>query len=155
MIVTALSLLALGHKPSGWTTYVNPRFGVSAELPTYLKAGPEPDNSDGLTFTGRGVTVLVYGQYRIQSKAECFHDAIDYWKTQGKVTYKLQGSNFFIVSGHTAHDVFYQRTLLGKAEASAKSQDDVNGTVIVQHPASEATAFDPTLRRITKSLKLG
>src|ERR1700677_3835681 len=34
-----------------WRTYVNPRFGVSAQVPSDWTIGPEPANGDGRVFT--------------------------------------------------------------------------------------------------------
>src|SRR5262249_13046308 len=36
---------------SDWTTYVNDRFGATTDIPATYKAGNEPENGDGLSFT--------------------------------------------------------------------------------------------------------
>jgi len=49
---------------AGYATYVNGRFGYRIKYPRFFKqSGPLPQNGDGITMSGKGAKLLVWGGY--------------------------------------------------------------------------------------------
>src|SRR5262245_14304748 len=68
----SLCVLALMTAPlvtlaaaSDWTTYVNDRFGATADVPAGYKAGEAPENNDGLRFISPegDATIAIWGAF--------------------------------------------------------------------------------------------
>ncbi len=104
-----------------WRHYVNPRFGVSADIPAAgFTADPPPQNGDGQRWTARsdGGTIAVYGAnqvvaddfagYRVFALAAARESGI-------AVTYERHGADWFVYSGLDGETIVYERVESGCA----------------------------------------
>ncbi len=144
--MTSYAMLAvLLLSPVRMQTYVNARFGYSVDVPANLTAGPESENADGRVYSGRGLTVTIYGSYGVLGAKEEYKMSCERWAKTGKIAHKEFHPTYFLISGASGKRLFSQKTLTGK---------DVFATVSVEYPASQSKSFAPTLTYILKSLKL-
>src|SRR5262245_31556993 len=80
-----------------WAMYQNARYGTTIDYPRRFRAGPEPDNGDGLTFTSPdGATLRVWGSLNVEEHdiagLEAFlRDAAD---KDERITYRAAGANW-------------------------------------------------------------
>lgn len=144
-MTTLLAFALLGSAPTkNWATYTNARFGFSVDRPADLAPGPEPENGDGLVFTGHGLKVTSFGNNRINEPKDEFKFRVDEWKKSGKVTYKVMKKDFFVISGKQGDNDFYQRTIIAA---------DKYATFILEYPASERGHMKSVIEHMGKSLK--
>ena len=50
IVLSTLVLVAQSEAGQNYRRYVNERFGTSADIPAGWRAGPSPENGDGLRF---------------------------------------------------------------------------------------------------------
>ena len=126
--------------------YVNPRFGVAALTPNGWRAGPEPENGDGRTFTSPdgAATLTIFGGYRVVPIGEDmarFAQAGD----GETITYHKRGKKFIVVSGLREGKIFYRKSLLSCG-------DGVWNTVALTYPVVQKEHYDALTARIAASL---
>ena len=149
LLVPVVAPAALIAATAETTTYFNPRFGVSADVPTGWTALPPPYNNDGRTFVGHfpDTYVTVFGNYAVIDPAE--EIAMRRSPHQGEtVTYEFVDEGVIVVSGTipTGH-IFYRRSELA-------CDGRVWGHVNMHYPAEFKDEFDPIVTHIAKSLKI-
>ena len=84
-----------------WQTYVNERFGTTADVPAGWHAGEPPENGDGLRFTSPdgSASVAVFGSLQTFDTID-ETIAIDEAPDEGEtITYKHRGDRDLVVSG--------------------------------------------------------
>jgi hypothetical protein len=134
-----------------WQTYVNPRFGASAEVPSDgFEADRPPDNGDGQSWTSTadGGRIVVYGanlavassfsEYRNWALATARSDGFD-------ISYEAGGRSWFVYSGRRSGRIVYERVMSGCG-------GDVIVAVRFDYPALRRKAWDPIVRRSARSL---
>jgi hypothetical protein len=149
-----LAALATTAAASDWTTYVNDRFGATADIPAGYKAGEPPANDDGLSFTSPegGATIAVWGalatvneeSFTDYAKRLVSYDVDDGWK----VSYSSGKEDWFAFSGGKADRIFYEKII--KA-----CNGDIANHVRLEYPAARKTEFDPVVAHVAKSLRSG
>jgi hypothetical protein len=85
-----------------WRTYRNERYGTAIDYPDIFKAGPRPDNNDGLAFTSAdGAAFSVFASLNAQDfDLAGYKDFIVKNLEAGEViTYQAQGKDWFVISG--------------------------------------------------------
>ncbi len=118
-----------------YNIYTNARFGYSIPIPKDFIPEPEPTNGDGRTFHSQDgkCRLSVWGSHCPQTM-EFTPEQYYEWvlsHTEGEITYKTLGSNWFIVSGYQGNDIFYQKTFSG---------DDEN-TFIITYPEEQKELY--------------
>lgn len=149
----AAILCALTAAPAAaedWLHYVNPRFGVSADIPSWLFTADPPENGDGQRWTDRsdGGTIAVYGAYQVVADDIAGYRAytLAAARTRGiDLTYERHGPGWFVYSGFDGETIVYERVESG-----------CEGAIVVairfEYPADSKRRWDPIVRRGASSL---
>jgi hypothetical protein len=135
---------------AAWRTYVNERFGVTADVPDDWKAGLPPTNGDGLDFKspdGRA-SIVVSGSLNI---ADTIEEAIAMFEAPDEgetVTYKHATARSVVVSGIASDRIFYRKSILA-------CHDQVWNSVSIEYPAADRVAYDALVIHVAHSLRAG
>jgi hypothetical protein len=159
VILTAVLLLTgVAAAPAAadivYETYLNARFGYSAELPDIFDASREPDNGDGIWFetAGEEYTLTISGGHNIFG-----HDGDALLQeAYGRVAYIVEGSdrsgpNFYSIAyeGGGGMDggeyVFHEYGIV---------DEDLWASFTLKYPKEEEERFVPIKERMEASLKL-
>ena len=130
-----------------WRTYVNPRFGVSAQVPSDWTMGPEPVDGDGRVFTAPdgSAEITVSGILSTSSRDQEF--AIMTAANPGEtITYKAVRGAVVVVSGTRAGTIFYRKSVLHCA---------IWNDVSIEYPAREKSKYDALVVHVAASLEPG
>ncbi len=133
-----------------WQTYVNERFGATADVPAGWQAGEPPANGDGLRFTSPdgSASVAVFGSLQT---FDTIDETIAIYETPDEgetITYKHRGDRDLVVSGTRDGRIFYRRWILSCGGT-------VWNGVSIEYPAAEKAAYDPVVTHIAHSLRAG
>jgi serine/threonine-protein kinase len=149
-LALALLLAALPASAQGWRTYVNGRFGTTAQVPADWRPGREPDNGDGLAFTapdGEASITVSGGLHVLDTVGEAM-DIIEEPNEGETVTYRSRNRRAVTVSGTKGQRIFFRRSILS-------CRDTVWNTVQIEYPAARKVAFDPLVAHVARSLRPG
>jgi hypothetical protein len=142
------TLTALG---SGWSRYVNTRFGTSLDIPTDLLLPEEPpENGDGRRFRGEdGARLEVFGTYGpsaiMQPFAAYKDDLLARAEQDGlTVTYTRGGDTWLAFSGTKGEDIVYAKVL----ESCGAAHE-----FRIVYPAARKQFYDPIVTRLERSLR--
>jgi hypothetical protein len=130
-----------------WRTYVNPRFGVSAQVPSGWIMGPEPANDDGHVFTAPdgSAEIVVSGILSTLSRDQEF--SLRTAPNPGEtITYKAVQGAVVVVSGMRADKIFYRKSVLHCA---------IWNDVSIEYPARERAKYDALVVHVADSLEPG
>lgn len=150
-----LAALLLAASPGlaaaeGWETYVNERFGTTADVPAGWTPGEPPANGDGLTFTAPdgSASVSVSGSLQaFETVAESV--AILESANEGEtITYRHVEPGLVVVSGLAGDRIFYRKSILSCG-------DTIWNTVALDYPKVDKQSFDPIVAHVAASLRAG
>jgi len=130
-----------------WRTYVNPRFGVSAQVPSNWTMGPEPANDDGRAFTAPdgSAEIIVSGILSTLSRDQEF--SIRTAPNPGEtITYKAVRGAVVVVSGTHADKIFYRKSVLNCG---------IWNDVSIEYPVQEKAKYDALVVHVAASLEPG
>ena len=132
-----------------YVTYVNDRFGTTAEVPADWTPGEPPANNDGLRFTSpdQRAWMTVYGRLHIDDTVE---EAIKDFETPGKdetITYRHRERRA-VVSGTRGDTILFSKHVLS-------CRDQIWNNVHIEYPAADKTAYDALVTRMARSLRGG
>jgi hypothetical protein len=139
---------------SDWTTYVNDRFGATAQIPASYKAGDAPENDDGLRFTSPhgDATIAVWGAFATvtdESFADYAKRLVSYDTDDGwEVSYSGGKGDWFAFSGSKSDRIFYERII-------ASCEGEIANHVRLEYPAARKSEFDAIVAHVAKSLRSG
>lgn len=143
-------LIATSALAQDWRTYVNPRFGSTAEVPRDWTMGPPPANEDGRMFTspdGRA-SIAVYGSLHVLDSIDEAMEIYETPKDGETVTYKQRTKRTITISGIRADRIFYRKAMLS-------CRDRVWNGVAIEYPAADKQRFDALVTRVARSLRGG
>lgn len=145
-------IAALGGPASAgtWRTYVNERFGATAEVPADWQAGEPPANGDGLAFTSPdgAATVIVSGGLQT---FDTIAEAMARYETPNDgetITYRHRGERSVVVSGTSGDRIFYRKSILS-------CRDTIWNSVSIDYPAADKSAYDALVTHVAGSLSPG
>ena len=152
-LLMTVALASVGAA-ADWTTYVNDRFGATADIPASYKAGEAPTNDDGLSFTSPegDATIAVWGalatieeeSFTDYAKRLVSYDEDDGWT----IGYSAGKADWFAFSGSKADRIVYEKII--------KACDgEVANHVRLEYPAARKAEFDPVVAHVAKSLRSG
>ena len=137
-----------------WTTYSNPRFGVSIDVPPgFVNDVPEPENGDGITFhsvDGKAELLvwgnnLVEGDFAADGKSRLQGEKDEGWD----VSYQKESGNAWnVYSGSMSGRIMYARSL-----ASCQGTQVVHFRI--EYSEAQKKDYDTVVARLSKSLKAG
>jgi len=135
---------------AAWTSYTNSRFGVTADVPPGWRAGPPPENNDGLVFTAPDgqASLTISGMLNVD---EDLSAAFKFYETPNEgevITYKHRSGSAITVSGTKDAQIFYAKHLLS-------CHNQIWNSVYLEYPAAMKASFDAIVARVAKSLKPG
>jgi hypothetical protein len=136
-----------------WTLYRNERFGFRLQYPADILI---PDKSsaegDGQTFVGlRGHGRLLAGALynREGHTIESYQRFVAKQSWSGyRVTYAPRGLTWFVLSGESETDTFYEKVMFGRRGAV------INSFALI-YPTSSKRLFDPIVEAIENSFRPG
>jgi serine/threonine-protein kinase len=133
-----------------YLTYVNDRFGTTADVPANWKHGEPPENNDGLRFTSpdERAWITVYGRLHIDDTIE---QAMQDFERPGKdetITYRHRERRAVVVSGTRGDTIFYSRHVLS-------CRDEIWNSIHIEYPAAEKAAYDALVTHVARSLHGG
>ena len=133
-----------------WKTYVNERFGTTADVPADWQAGEPPENGDGLKFTSPdgAASVAVFGSlhsFDTIAEAMAIYEAPEDGET---ITYRHRDKRALVVSGTRDGTIFYRRWILSCG-------DTVWNGVSIEYPAADKAAYDALVAHVARSLRAG
>ena len=153
-IILFLLLLCSPAFAAEWTTYENPRFGVSIDVPPgFVNDVPEPENGDGLTFhsvDGKAELLvwgnnLVDGDFVTDGRSRMQGETEDGWD----VSYQKEfGNDWSVYSGSQSGRIMYARSL-----SSCKGTQAVHFRI--EYPEAQKKDYDAIVESLSKSLKAG
>jgi hypothetical protein len=148
---TPTAPVAAATGPEGWTAYMNPRFGTTADYPVGIFSVRDrpPENGDGQTFrSADGYAQLsIYGMHNVESDTP--QSYVDKYVDRQGVTFQRVTANFYAVSGLRDGAIFYQRCNFPAAPG------DIVDCVHVSYPAGQKVAWNPIVGRLSRSLRAG
>ena len=134
-----------------WSTYINPRFGTTADYPSdmFNIRDPAPVNGDGQGFrTADGRAQLsIYGARNVQNDKPA--DYVKKYVDPQGIAYKRTASRFYIVSRTRNSEIFYERCNF------RPHVNSIIDCINVTYPAREKVSWDSVVVRISRSLRSG
>jgi hypothetical protein len=148
--LAALVVLSSGAHAGLWQTYVNDRFGSTAEIPATWHAGTPPENGDGLEFTSPDgqASIIVSGMLNIDDTIDAAFASREEPGDGETITYRHRDKRGLVVSGTKGDRIFYRKSILS-------CHDQVWNSVSIEYPAAQKKAFDPIVAEVARSLKPG
>lgn len=100
-----------------YDTYYNNRFEYVVRYPEdLLNQQPPPQNNDGRSFVSPqgSINMTVSGSHNVPQRSlnEVYQNQLQAYQEAGRVTYKTQQDNWFVISGYKDGNVFYTKTFL-------------------------------------------
>jgi hypothetical protein len=100
-----------------YDTYYNNRFEYVVKYPeNLLDQLPPPQNNDGRSFVSPqgSINMAVSGSHNVPQRNlnEIYQNRLQAYQEAGRVTYKTQQDNWFVISGYKDGNVFYTKTFL-------------------------------------------
>lgn len=151
VVTTIGGLLPAAAQPSGWSTYHNDRFGVSADVPPNWQAGRPPDNNDGLTFTAPGgrAILTVYGSLNQEPDVTTALEGLAGEREDEQITYKRRIGNTMTLSGFkTEGRIFYAKYLLS-------CHNQILNSIYLEYPEADKAAYAAIVAHVAASLRAG
>jgi hypothetical protein len=126
--------------------YCNTRYGFCVSYPIHFRMEPPPANDDGRRFYDRNGFVMtasgINNALRDTLQTEMRSQSGDF----DKITYRSQGENWFVLSGHKGVNILYRKTFVG------------NGSInhlYIEYPARLKAKYDETVAKVVRFFKPG
>ena len=132
----------------GWTSYANPRFDYSAEVPPGFTLTQESDNGDGATFESRdGARLLIFGAFVEDGAFAADIRQRIVWDNQKgwQITYEKVTPGWASYSGAKGADILYSRAVALCDGSAAYFQ--------LEYPRKALKAYNSLVSRMVKSLR--
>ncbi len=132
----------------GWTSYANPRFGYSAEVPPGFTLTQESDNGDGATFESKdGARLLIFGAFVEDGAFAADIRQRIVWDNQKgwQITYEKVTPGWASYSGARGAGILYSRAVALCDGSAAYFQ--------LTYPRKALKAYNRLVGRMVKSLR--
>jgi hypothetical protein len=149
LLLASISALCPASAEQGYRTYRNARFGVSADVPSDWKPGPEPENGDGLVFSSPDgtATITVSGILNADNESASKVMAEEQRAGDGEtVVYRKAGARQAVISGTRGATIFYRKSMLSCG-------DQVLNHLVIEYPAAQKQAFDALVSHVAGSMR--
>ena len=133
-----------------WTSYHNTRFGTTADVPPGWRAGPPPENNDGLIFTSPdgAARLIISGMLNIEDDLAVAFKFYEMPEEGEVITYKHRAGNAITISGTKDGKIFYAKHLLS-------CHNQIWNSIYLEYPAARKAAFDALVAHVARSLEPG
>ena len=149
LLTATVAMLSPASAEQGYRPYRNWRFGVSADVPSDWKAGPEPDNNDGLAFPSPdgAATITVSGILNADDARAAELIADEQRARDGEtVTYRKASARQVVISGTRGNMIFYRKAILS-------CNDQIVNHLLIVYPAAQKQAFDALVSHVAASMR--
>lgn len=148
-LALALVVPAVAHA-AAWQTYVNPRFGSTAEVPSDWQPGEAPANRDGLRFVSPDgqAWIIVYGGFQTFGTVGEAMALLEAPNEGEQITFRHRETRVLVISGLKRDRIFYRKSLLS-------CRDTIWNSIAIEYPAARKQVFDAIVTQMAKSLKPG
>jgi hypothetical protein len=149
VLTASIAMLSSASAEQGYRQYRNWRFGVSADVPSEWKAGPEPENNDGLVFNSPdgAATMTVSGILNADNVAAAEVIADEQQAQDGEtVTYRKASARQAVVSGTRGNMIFYRKAVLS-------CNDQILNHLLIEYPVAQKQAFDALVSHVAASMR--
>jgi serine/threonine-protein kinase len=149
-VICLLAFAAAATAAPQYKTYVNDRFGTTADVPADWIADPPPENGDGLRFHSPDdrASITVSGMLNMHDTVE---EAMKDYEEPGDgetITYRHRERRALVVSGVRGDTIFYSKHVLS-------CRDEIWNNVHIEYPAAEKAAYDALVAHVSRSLRPG
>lgn len=140
--------------PIAWTSYTDPAYGFSVDLPLGLFEPMAQDTGLGMTLaeTGGSGQLSIYGGAAEGLTLDQFAQRLSEGEQVRTITYRAGGNSWFVLSGDYAPDgpgeaplIFYTKVLLSPDGNSFSAFE-------ISYPKDDKQRFDPIVERIEDSM---
>jgi hypothetical protein len=149
LLIAGLCTVCPAVAADGWTSYSNPRFGYSAEVPPGFMLTQESDNGDGATFQSQDgrARLLLFGAFAEDGGLSAdAHRRIAWDKQDGwKITYEKVTPGWASYSGSRAASILYVRAVMLCDGGLAYFQ--------LKYPRAALKDYDRLVSRMVRSLR--
>lgn len=125
-----------------FSMYINQRFGFKLVYPVDLRAGRQPDNGAGMTFTSSD------GEFSVTAQGHFLNDltldamwAEEVSNAGSTVNYSLKRPSYFVVSGTRNGQEYYRKVF-------ARDGNWVRFDIV--YPANQRSRWDPVVEQIAR-----
>lgn len=149
LLTASIAMLCPASAEQGYRQYRNWRFGVSADVPSDWKAGPEPENNDGLVFTSPdgAATITVSGILNADNAPAVEVIADEQRAQDGEtVTYRKASARQAVISGTRGKMIFYRKAILS-------CNDQILNHLLIEYPVAQKQAFDALVSHVAASMR--
>ena len=149
LLTASISMLYPASAEQGYRLYRNWRFGVSVDVPSDWKEGPEPENNDGLVFTAPdgAATITVSGILNADGEPAAEVIADEQRAEDGEtVTYRKTGAREAVMSGTRGDAIFYRKVILS-------CKDQIVNRLLIEYPVAQKQAFDALVSHVAASMR--
>jgi serine/threonine-protein kinase len=149
LLVASIAALAPVSAQQAYRHYRNSRFGVSADVPSGWKAGPPPENNDGLVFSSSdgAATITVSGILNVDNAPLARVIAEEQRAQDGEtVIYRNKSVRQAVVSGTRGDVIFYRKAILS-------CNDQILNHLVIEYPAAQKQAFDAVVSHVAASMR--
>jgi hypothetical protein len=149
LLTASIAMLSSASAEQGYREYRNWRFGVSADVPSDWKAGPEPENNDGLVFTSPdgASTITVSGILNADNAPAAAVIADEQHAQDGEtVTYRKVSARQAVISGTRGNMIFYRKAILS-------CNDQILNHLSIEYPVAQKEAFDTLVFHVAASMR--
>lgn len=135
-----------------WRTYVNDRFGATADIPASFTEGEAPTNDDGRRFTSPegDATIAVWGSLASlegESFQQYAEQLVSYDKKDGwTISYTAGKTDWYAFSGSKDGQILFEKIIQA-------CDGQIANHVRLEYPAARKKEFDPIVAHVTKSLR--
>lgn len=148
-----LALAANARAEGNWATYVNPRFGTTADYPADVFSEPdEPsENGDGQGFRSEDgeARLVIYGQRNVRRDTPQSYLA-NYVDLAGvEITVRWVTDRLYVISGVRGDRMLYERCHFPTAAGG------IIDCLGMSYPAKQRAKWEPIAARIGASLRSG
>ena len=130
--------------------YTNHYYNYSIDYPSFLIPQGESQNGDGQSFVHLTTQLTVYKHFALDEELsinEIYNQAVKYYTDNNSdIVYKVQKTEFFVISGLQNDNIFYRRTIIDN-----KSGRYLTGILIFDK--SQKELFDEIISHIFSSMK--
>jgi len=149
--VQILQLSANAAGAADWLTYQNDRYGTTIDYPGTFKPQPPPGDDDGREFKSTdGADFSVFASYNaLDFDLAAFQAFTIKNLASGQVvTYQAHGADWFVISGTSDSDIFYDKYLLSHGGQMTEG-------FVMSYPAALKQTYNPIVTRMAKSFRSG
>lgn len=148
--ITLLLPMAAMAQDIAWTSYVDPEFRFSVDLPLGMFEPLDGDAGVGMTLaeTGGQGQLSIYGGEAPGLTLEQFAERLSTGEQIRTITYQTGGNSWFVLSGDYAPDtpqseplIFYTKVMLAEDGNSFSAFE-------ISYPKREKSRYDPIVERI-------